>query len=94
MHDVSKLSAKACGRGQKINIDGVHLTLTAPDTHEAHWIDYNDYLRQLQAAWLRLSDDELPLNPRIVGEPGLGKSGSARDWAGGLYLSVHDGYAA
>jgi MoxR-like ATPase len=74
MHDVSKLSAKACGRGQKINIDGVHLTLTAPDTHEAHWIDYNDYLRQLQAAWLRLSDDELPLNPRIVGEPGLGKT--------------------
>ena len=54
MHDVSKLSTKACGTGQKINIDGVRLTLTAPDTHESHWIDYNDYLRQLQAAWLSL----------------------------------------
>lgn len=59
---------------QKIDMDGVRLTLAAPDTHEAHWIDYNEYLRQLQAAWLRLSDDELPLNPRIVGEPGIGKT--------------------
>ena len=31
-------------------------------------------MRQLEAAWLRLSEDELPLNPRIVGEPGLGKT--------------------
>jgi MoxR-like ATPase len=59
---------------QKIDMDDVRLTLAAPDTHEARWIDYNDYLRQLEAAWLRLSDDELPLNPRIVGEPGIGKT--------------------
>ena len=59
---------------QKINMNGTQLTLATPDTHEAHWIDYNDYLRQLEAAWLRLSDDELPLNPRIVGEPGIGKT--------------------
>ena len=59
---------------QQIDIDGVHLTLATPDTHESHWIDYNDYLRQLGAAWLRLTDNELPLNPRIVGEPGLGKT--------------------
>jgi MoxR-like ATPase len=59
---------------EKIAIDGVFLTLALPDIHETEWIDYNDYLLQLKAAWLRLSDDELPLNPRIVGEPGLGKT--------------------
>lgn len=59
---------------EKIDINGVLLTLAEPDTHESHWIDYNDYVRQLEAAWLRLADDELPLNPRIVGEPGLGKT--------------------
>src|SRR6476619_1136441 len=59
---------------QKINMNGTQLTLATPDTHEAHWMDYNDYLRQLEASWLRLSDDELPLNPRIVGEPGIGKT--------------------
>ena len=63
---------------QKISIDGVPLTLATPDTHESHWIDYNDYLRQLEAAWLRLSDNELILNPRIVGEPGLGKTSSGQ----------------
>jgi MoxR-like ATPase len=58
----------------KIDISGVLLTLAEPDTHQFHWIDYNDYLRQLEAAWLRLSDDDVPLNPRIVGEPGTGKT--------------------
>jgi MoxR-like ATPase len=55
-------------------VQGVQLTLAEPDTHDGQWIDYNGYVRQLEAAWLRLSDDELPLNPRIVGEPGLGKT--------------------
>jgi MoxR-like ATPase len=59
---------------EKIDMSGVLLTLASPDTHEFHWIDYNDYLRQLEAAWLRLSDGDLPLNPRIVGEPGVGKT--------------------
>ncbi len=55
-------------------VQGVQLTLAEPDTHDSHWIDYNNYVRQLEAAWLRLSDNELSLNPRIVGEPGLGKT--------------------
>src|ERR1700675_3003074 len=59
---------------EKIAIAGVPLTLAAPDTNKVHWIDYNDYLRQLEAAWLRLSDTDIPLNPRIVGEPGVGKT--------------------
>jgi MoxR-like ATPase len=57
-----------------ISIDGVNITLTDPDTHESKWIDYYDYARQLEAAWLRLAPSELPLNPRIIGEPGLGKT--------------------
>lgn len=55
-------------------IDGVTLTLAAPDDHDVDWVDYGDYARQLEAAWLRLSDVEPPLNPRLVGEPGLGKT--------------------
>jgi MoxR-like ATPase len=42
--------------------------------NKVQWIDYNGYLRQLEAAWLRLSEDDIPLNPRIVGEPGVGKT--------------------
>lgn len=58
----------------RVEIDGVPVTLTYPDTHEARWLDYNGYLRQLEAAWLRLSDADVPLNPRIVGAPGVGKT--------------------
>jgi MoxR-like ATPase len=29
---------------------------------------------QLEAAWLRLSMDDAPMNPRIVGKPGVGKT--------------------
>jgi MoxR-like ATPase len=57
-----------------ITVQGVPLTLAEPSNHGSRWIDYNDYVRQVEAAWLRLAHDELPLNPRIVGEPGLGKT--------------------
>jgi MoxR-like ATPase len=59
---------------EHVKIEGVEVTLATPATHDPHWIDYNDYVRQLEAAWLRLSDTEVPLNPRIIGEPGLGKT--------------------
>lgn len=60
--------------GRVTTVQGVQLTLAEPTGHDGRWIDYNDYLRQVEAAWLRISADELPLNPRIVGEPGLGKT--------------------
>jgi len=58
----------------RIAIDGVELTLMPPVRTDDEWIDYNQYLHQLQAAWLRLSNAEPPLNPRLIGEPGLGKT--------------------
>lgn len=61
-----------------MDIEGISLTLAGPDAGYTEWIDYNSYMLQLQAAWLRLADDEPPLNPRIVGEPGLGKTTLAR----------------
>ena len=59
---------------EKITIRGVEVTLATPDDHRAEWVDYDDYRRQLEAAWLRLSDSEPPLNPRLIGDPGLGKT--------------------
>lgn len=59
---------------ETVTIQGVEITLALPDDHESAWVDYHDYARQLEAAWLRLSDVEPPLNPRLIGEPGLGKT--------------------
>src|SRR6185369_13908156 len=72
-----------------LRLDGVDITLPAPDDHEAIWIDYNDYARQLEAAWLQLSSVEPPLNPRLIGEPGLGKTTLARAIGRGLGREVY-----
>jgi hypothetical protein len=57
----------------KTTINGVELTLMAPVATDDEWVDYGQYLQQLQAALLRLSKKEPPLNPRLISEPGLGK---------------------
>lgn len=59
---------------QSVTIGGVELALMPPVQTDDEWIDYNQYTRQLEAAWLRLSAVEPPLNPRLIGEPGLGKT--------------------
>ena len=58
----------------RVNIDGVEIVLTPPDDHESEWLDFDHCVQRLEAAWLRLSDKEPPLNPRVIGEPGLGKT--------------------
>ena len=57
-----------------MTVQGVEITLAPPDERESEWVDYFDYARQLEAAWLRLSTVEPSLNPRLIGEPGLGKT--------------------
>lgn len=57
-----------------VEVGGVVLTLVDPVHHEYEWIDYNDYLVQMRAAWFRASQAELTLTPRLIGEPGLGKT--------------------
>ncbi len=62
---------------KQVNIDGVNLKLS--QTHEARseWIGQREILRQLLACWLVVCDDDLPLTPRIVGLPGIGKTALA-----------------
>lgn len=59
---------------EKFTIQGIELTLSEPDAGQGQWLDYNDYHRQLEAAWLQLSAGEQPLNPRLIGNPGVGKT--------------------
>lgn len=59
---------------ERVTIGGVELVLAPPDEHESEWIDFGFSLQRLEAAWLRLSPDEPTLTPRIVGQPGLGKT--------------------
>ena len=59
---------------QTVMVGGVRLTLSTPDRSEPEWIGQQEILRQLLACWLVVADGDLPLSPRIVGMPGIGKT--------------------
>ncbi|MGA8165313.1 MAG: MoxR family ATPase [Waddliaceae bacterium] len=57
-----------------INIQNVDIALGFPDEFPFQWIGQRDVMDQLLAAWLVVDDKDIPLNPRIVGKPGVGKT--------------------
>src|SRR2546423_3995246 len=60
-----------------VEIDGVRLTLS--QTHEAldQWIGQSEILKQLLACWMVVNEKDLPLTPRLIGTPGIGKTALA-----------------
>ncbi|MFO7601688.1 MAG: AAA family ATPase [Candidatus Desulfacyla sp.] len=59
---------------EKIIIDDVELHLSEPDEVPMRWVGQQELITQVQAAWLVIGDDDLPLSPRLVGRPGVGKT--------------------
>lgn len=57
-----------------IEIDGVTLHLSHPDTTRSKWIGQEEVLKQIQACWMVISEKDFPLSPRITGMPGSGKT--------------------
>lgn len=58
----------------KININNVELFLTEPDNLDMSAVGLHDVQQQIEACWLTLEDNELPLVPRLLGRPGVGKT--------------------
>jgi MoxR-like ATPase len=59
---------------EKIIIEGIELQLTQPDDVPMVWVGQEELVSQVLAAWMVVGDDDLPLNPRLVGKPGVGKT--------------------
>jgi MoxR-like ATPase len=70
---------------REIEIDGIRLTLSQSHQAESQWIGQGEVLKQLLACWLVVGDKDLPLTPRLVGVPGIGKT--ALGMAGAKTLS-------
>ena len=58
----------------RITIQGVEIALGFPDEFHFKWIGQKDVLEQLLAAWLVIDENDIPLNPRLIGKPGVGKT--------------------
>lgn len=59
---------------EKAVIEGVEIALAHPDEFPLEWKGRQDLLDQLLAAWLVVEKGDLPLHPRLVGKPGVGKT--------------------
>ena len=57
-----------------VEIDGIRLHLGHPDASAGEWIGQSEVLKQLLACWLVVDARDLPLAPRLVGAPGIGKT--------------------
>lgn len=60
-----------------VEIEGVRLKLAAPMSNRSEWIGQREVLKQLLACWLVVDEQDLPLTPRLVGVPGIGKTALA-----------------
>jgi MoxR-like ATPase len=59
---------------EKVQIDGVDLYLCQPDELPMSWVGQPELVTQVLAAWLVIGENDFPLNPRLVGKPGVGKT--------------------
>ena len=74
---------------EKVNIDNVELHLGEPDDVPMSWVGQEELVTQVLAAWLVIGEDDLPLSPRLVGKPGVGKTTLAYHAGRSLTQSVY-----
>jgi len=60
--------------GMVVEVESVPLHLAHPDELNVRWVGQEEVMRQLLAAWLVLDPTDLPMNPRLIGKPGVGKT--------------------
>ncbi len=57
-----------------VTIDGVEIHLAHPDELPFVWVGQPELKAQLLAAWMQVHPEDVPLNPRLLGKPGVGKT--------------------
>ncbi len=57
-----------------VTVEGFRLRLAQPTQSHHEWIGDREILQQLLACWLVIDENDLPLCPKIIGTPGIGKT--------------------
>lgn len=74
---------------EKVIIDDVEIHLSEPDEAPLSWVGQDELVTQVLAAWLLIGDEDLPLSPRLLGKPGVGKTTLAYHTAKSLNRQVY-----
>ncbi len=59
---------------QHVTVCGIKIRLARPYVLDFEWIGNKKVLNQLRASWHCTHEKEKPMNPRLVGKPGVGKT--------------------
>ena len=78
------MSGVLADTGRSVKIEGVQVHSAHPDELPVKWVGQSELLRQLQAAWLTIDPADVPMTPRLLGKPGVGKTTLA--YAGAVSL--------
>lgn len=73
---------------RKVTIDQVDIHLSSPDELPLEWVGREDLVAQVVAAWMQVDKRDVPMNPRLIGKPGVGKTTLAYAAAKSLGRSV------
>jgi len=57
-----------------VTIDSVNLHIARPENLKFTWVGNREVLHQLLACWIKVHPEDLPLSPRLIGRPGVGKT--------------------
>ena len=55
-------------------IEDIKLYLAHPDEIPIRWVGQQELMRQLLAAWMVIDERDVPMSPRLLGKPGVGKT--------------------
>ena len=59
---------------RSIALGGIDLYLAHPDELSVRWVGQQETMKQLLAAWSVVGEGDLPMCPRLLGKPGVGKT--------------------
>jgi MoxR-like ATPase len=57
-----------------VAVDDVTLYLAHPDELPIRWVGQEELMKQLMAAWMVVDSRDVPMSPRLLGKPGVGKT--------------------
>lgn len=83
------LKVEGSTEARYVEIDGLKIRLARAYELDFDWVGNRRVLNQLRAAWHVVGDNDKPMNPRLIGKPGVGKTALAYAAGKSMNLPVY-----